>query len=174
MMIMIRLISSSSILLKLLLLSLIILISLSIKEAEPEDLDNIRDLVPFPNLFIIGTQKCGTTSLNKLLFEHPEICSEGVKEKHFYSEKGYRSHARIKDYMYEFAGCKKWQITVDATPSYVSIPEVTDRLNISYSADSLSKKKFILLLRDPVSRHYSEYQRVLRICFRIIDEDEEL
>ena len=38
----------------------------------------------------------------------------------------------------------------------------------------MSKKKFIILLRDPVSRHYSEYQRNLRICFRVIDGDKEL
>ena len=39
---------------------------------------NKKDLVPYPDIFIIGQQKCGTTSLNKLLFEHPQICSEGT------------------------------------------------------------------------------------------------
>jgi len=36
----------------LILLSLLILL-----KGELEDVDNIKDLVPFPNLFIIGTQK---------------------------------------------------------------------------------------------------------------------
>ena len=80
----------------------------------------------------------------------------------------------IKEFKFQYNNCKKWQITVDATPSYVSLPEVPDRINSSYSSLSLSKKKFVLLLRDPVSRHYSEYQRVLRICFRVIEGDPEL
>ena len=86
----------------------------------------------------------------------------------------YKSHSMIKEYKYEFNDCKKWQVTVDATPSYVSIPEVPERVKSSYSSPSLSKKKFVVLLRDPVSRHYSEYQRVLRICFRAIEGDPEL
>lgn len=80
----------------------------------------------------------------------------------------------IKEFKFQYNNCKKWAITVDATPSYVSVPEVPDRINSSYSSSSLSKKKFVLLLRDPVSRHYSEYQRVLRICFRVIEGDPEL
>lgn len=40
-----------------------------------------EDLTKYPDLFIIGAQKCGTTSLNNLLFEHRQICSKGVKEK---------------------------------------------------------------------------------------------
>lgn len=80
----------------------------------------------------------------------------------------------IKEYKSQFYDCKKWQVTVDATPSYISIPEVPDRINSTYSSSSLSQKKFILLLRDPVGRHYSEYQRILRICFRVIEGDAEL
>ena len=80
----------------------------------------------------------------------------------------------IKEYKFQYSNCKKWQVTVDATPSYISIPEVPNRINSSYTSSSLKQKKFVLLLRDPVSRHYSEYQRVLRICFRVIEGDPEL
>ena len=80
----------------------------------------------------------------------------------------------VKEYKLQYNNCKKWQVTVDATPSYILLPDVPDRINSSYSSSSLSQKKFILLLRDPVSRYYSEYQRVLRICFRVIDGDPEL
>ena len=80
----------------------------------------------------------------------------------------------ITEYNFQYSDCKKWQFTVDATPSYISIPEVPNRINSSYSSSSLKQKKFVLLLRDPVSRHYSEYQRLLRICFRVIEGDPEL
>lgn len=39
-----------------------------------------HDWLVVPDFFVIGAMKCGTTSLNKLFFEHPSICSEGVKE----------------------------------------------------------------------------------------------
>ena len=131
-----------------------------------------KDLVEYPDLFIIGAQKCGTTSLNNLLFEHKEICSKGVKEKHFYTESKYES--MVKDYLAEFEGCKANQLTVDATPKYVVGSEVAERIRASYKPETLAKKRFVLLLRDPVARQYSEYQRVLRICFRIIEGDKQL
>jgi len=133
-----------------------------------------RDLVPYPSLFIIGAQKCGTTSLNNLLFEHKEICNKGVKEKHFYSEKRYLEPLMVKQYLAEFDGCKSTQVTVDATPKYVVGSEIAERIQSSYKPETLAKKKFILLLRDPVARQYSEYQRVLRICFRVIEGDKQL
>jgi hypothetical protein len=133
-----------------------------------------EDLFPYPDLFIIGVQKCGTTSLNKLLFEHPQICNEGKKEKHFYSERDYLSASMLQEYRFQFSHCKQNQISVDATPAYASKPEAAERINSSYAHTTLSKKKFIILLREPVSRHYSEYERNLRICFRAIDGDEEL
>jgi hypothetical protein len=80
----------------------------------------------------------------------------------------------IQEYLSQYSKCKKNQITVDATPSYISKPDAAERINASYNSISMAKKKFIILLRDPVSRHYSEYQRNLRICFRAIDGDEEL
>lgn len=131
-----------------------------------------KDLVPYPDLFIIGAQKCGTTSLNNLLFEHKQICSKGVKEKHFYSENNYLDI--VKSYLAEFEGCKSNQVTVDATPKYIVGSEIAERIKASYKPESLAKKKFIILLRDPVARQYSEFQRVLRICFRVIEDDKQL
>ena len=131
-----------------------------------------EDLVKYPDLFIIGAQKCGTTSLNNLLFEHKQICSEGVKEKHFYSEHNYEE--MVAKYNKEFKDCKPSQLTVDATPKYVVGSEIAERIESSYTPESLAKKKFVLLLRDPVARQYSEYQRGLRICFRVIEGDKEL
>lgn len=128
------------------------------------------DKVPYPDVFVIGAQKCGTTSLIRLLYEHPAICSFGIKEKHFYSDEV--TDASYKSYLDEFSGCKKGQMTFDATPSYSFVEETPQRLKAAYSPASLAKKKFILLLREPTARQYSEYQRILRICFRFYENDE--
>ena len=34
----------------------------------------------YPDFFIIGAMKCGTTTLHKLLTDNPKICGEGEKE----------------------------------------------------------------------------------------------
>ena len=44
--------------------------------------------LPAPDYFIIGAMKCATSSLNALMVTHPEICSEGDKEKHFFDHVG--------------------------------------------------------------------------------------
>jgi hypothetical protein len=50
----------------LLFLSLLILLK-GERGLELEDVDNIKDLVPFPNLFIIGTQKVSSSSSSSSL-----------------------------------------------------------------------------------------------------------
>jgi hypothetical protein len=42
------------------------------------DNNNQADKSPFPDYFIIGAQKCGTTSLTRLLVEHPQVCYQNL------------------------------------------------------------------------------------------------
>jgi len=120
----------------------------------------------YPDFFIIGAMKCGTTTLHKLLTDNPKICGEGEKEKHFFDKTSFITkydNAR-KNYLAEFKDCKKDQLTIDASPDYISTAAVPERIVESYEADTLSRKRFILILRDPISRHFSEYQMRLRVC----------
>lgn len=124
--------------------------------------------IPFPDVFLLGAQKCGTTSLNQLLATHPQICRYGIKEKHFFTENEYLKEKYMRSFVNEFRGCEG-VVTMDATPSYIYYDDIPEKLRNFYTAKSLSSKKFILILRDPVSRHYSEYQRLIRGCFRVLD-----
>ena len=38
-----------------------------------------------PNFFIVGAARCGTTSLNRYLGQHPEIYLTPKKETHFFA-----------------------------------------------------------------------------------------
>ena len=81
-----------------------------------------KKFLPFPDIFIIGAQKCGTTTLNILLQQHSSFCNEGTKEKHFFSDdKAYSTNyqAHVAKFLNEFHGCNKSLLTIDATPSYV-------------------------------------------------------
>jgi hypothetical protein len=106
--------------------------------------------------------------LDNVLLRHPHVCNKGAHEKHYFSEKDYQRKRQI--YEDEYADCKSNQLTFDATPKYIFGTEIAERINRSYTRESLESKKFIAILREPVSRQYSEYQRLLRVCFRSIDE----
>jgi Sulfotransferase domain len=128
----------------------------------------------YPDIFIIGAQKCGTTSLNWLLYRHDSICNQGQKEKHFFSDKkaflnNYKEHVRY--YVNQFKECHGNRLSIDATPSYVWLEYVPEFIKLSYQKKDLARKKFLLLLREPVARLFSTYQRELRVCLRAYDEN---
>jgi len=133
---------------------------------------NNNDKTQYPDVFILGVQKCGTTSLNSLLEYNNKICNKDLKEKHFYSERNFT--ANYTNYDMKFIDCKRSQLTFDATPNYIFFDDTAINVKNSYTSLSLSLKKFIVLLREPVSRDYSEYQRTLRICFNLIDDSKKL
>lgn len=123
---------------------------------------------PPPHIFLLGAQKAGTSSLYTLLVFHKRICGLGLKEKHYFDDhflewtfKGYTTH---------FESCGQDQFTLDATP-YFSVWQAPVRLNQTYSADILRKKKFILILREPVAREFSNYVHRLRECDKLLKND---
>ena len=76
-----------------------------------------------------------------------------------------------KNYLKEFDDCKKGQYLIDSTPRYIAVDLVPMRIALSYTSEDLKKKKFILILREPIGRHYSEYQFRVRLCTDIFDKD---
>jgi len=125
-------------------------------------------LLNVPDIIMIGAMKAGTTSFHKLMVDKSfgKICQSGEKEKHFFNSKDYATHYRehVTYFKNEYKNCKAGQLTMDSTPGY-SVNDLTvGRIQESYSSEDLAKKKFMLLLREPVGRHYSEYQMMVRNC----------
>jgi hypothetical protein len=113
-----------------------------------------------PDYFIIGCPKCGTTSLQDLFRSNKGLCTFDHKESHYFD--------KLKNYN---VGPKFWQYRsrchhgyLDATPAYFATPEVPERMIESFTPLEAKKKKFILILRDPVVRAYSWYNHMLGIC----------
>jgi len=125
-----------------------------------------------PNIFIIGAMKAGTTALSDLMRKNQAICDKGEKEKHFFNGPDYKKkyHAAVKKYMEEFEGCGGDQLTLDATPGYSEKPNVNERMIESYSATDLARKYFIFSIREPISRHYSEYEMNIRFCLDTVGD----
>ncbi|KCV82322.1 sulfotransferase [Actibacterium atlanticum] len=113
------------------------------------------------NLFVLGVQKCGTTSLADLLNDHSQVFIPSIKETYFFNVDANFSKG-FDWFSAEFYGVQKAQRAKwrgDATPFYLGSKEAIDR--IAEYADS--DARFIVILRDPVKRAVSAYQHMLRL-----------
>ena len=64
-----------------------------------------------PNLFIVGSPKCGTTSLYHYLKEHPQICMSKEKELNYAEFSEYNPYIKnLKDYLSQWDHIKDEKI----------------------------------------------------------------
>ncbi len=112
----------------------------------------------WPNFFIVGAPKAGTTSLREYLIQHPEIFMSAKKEPKFFCSQEYRGpkifgHITNKeDYLKIFKNAKNEKIIGEATARYLSDPQAPSKIHqVSPHA------KILISLRDPVERAFSNY-----------------
>ena len=103
-----------------------------------------------PDFIIIGTQRGGTTSLYRYLAAHPEIGQASRKEVHYFDRYYENGHDW---YLAHFPERGEYRLVGEASPYYVFHPEVPKRI-----LAEVPRARFILLLRNPVDRAYSQYQ----------------
>lgn len=107
-----------------------------------------------PTFICIGVQKAGTCSLINYLNQHPDIFM--VKgEPHFF-DTTIPTTSTITEYEKKFITTKK--IIGEKTPSYNYLRFAIDRI-----FDYNPNMKLILLLREPISRAFSQYNMDLKI-----------
>ena len=116
-----------------------------------------------PSFLVIGAQRCGTTSLNDYLAEHPGILCATVKEVkyfHRYYEKGacwYRARfPLVTARNVERRRTGVTPVVGETTPDYLFDPRAPARV---HAFDP--RMKLIAILRDPVERAHS-HRRVER------------
>lgn len=110
-----------------------------------------------PNLFIIGSSKCGTTSLWNMLFQNSNVFMSDPKEPFFFSFRDYNK--RIDWYLSLFRTVTNEKIIGEATPIYsetILIPELPERL-YSFNPDA----KLIYIVREPIDRLKSVWRQTL-------------
>lgn len=107
-------------------------------------------LASFPFLFVIGVEKCGTTSLYRAMESLPEFNLTKEKESSFFRtqyEKG------ISHFESLFSDSFQGQAyNTDITPLYHRFPKVLRRIE-RFDAS----KKILIMLRNPVARAFSHY-----------------
>ena len=116
-----------------------------------------------PSVFIVGSQKCGTSSLAKLLDQNSEVCLSTPKEPNYYTgnyEKGLNWYRNC----FEDAG----KVLVDASTTYTMCPLSDKALNLKKGRaqqtgvprrirEDSPGARIIYIIRDPVNRLYSNY-----------------
>ena len=111
-----------------------------------------------PQIFLIGVPKAGTTWLSKILGEHPDISFSNPKEPNFIAfHKG--TFKRIKNepnwekYDSYFSG---EGLRIDGSIHAFACPLAPERI-----AEKFPNSKFILCLREPVSRTFSHWKMII-------------
>jgi hypothetical protein len=114
------------------------------------------EMIKQPDFIIIGSQKCGTSTLFKHLRKHPDIQLPKKKELHFFDE----NFSMGLGWYLQFFNKKDWPAPVctgEASPYYFFHPLAPYRI-----FNTFPDIKLILLLRNPVSRTYSQYHHMKR------------
>ena len=120
-----------------------------------------QNTVKVPNFIIIGSQRCGTTSLYTYLAQHPQILTPIKKEMDFFS---WHFDRGIDWYLAHFPPMPAGEqfLTGEASPSYFDSLEAPERL---YSA--FPEAKLIVLLRNPVDRAISQFYRLTDLNWEV-------
>lgn len=119
-----------------------------------------------PNFLGLGVQKGGTTTLQKLLEQHPGAYLPQAKELHYFS----LHYARGEDwYRQHFSAAENEQCIGEITPYYLFHPAVPGRIQAL-----LPQARLIVLLRDPVERTLSQYFHSRRLNLEPLGLEEAL
>ncbi len=111
----------------------------------------------WPNFFIVGARKAGTTSLYEILKDIPEIYMCPYKEPNYFNRKTIEDHHpmgkyRTKEkYLKLFKNVTKQKIIGEAS-AYL---RDSDAPNLIHQVSP--KSKILISLRDPIERAYSHY-----------------
>jgi hypothetical protein len=120
----------------------------------------------FPDFFVVGAPRCGTTSLCSWLAAHPRICFSKPKEPHYFTNLGGRAGGDLqRDYIDRcFAHRRPEHLRAgEGSVSYLYSPEAIERI-----LAIAPRARFIVMLRDPLDMLRSYH---LRLLF-LLEEDE--
>lgn len=130
------------------------------------------------DVFIIGAQKSGTTSLAALLKQNAQVCLSEPKEPNYYSVNYSKG-----DEWYRSCYSEINQVKVDASTTYTMCPFSEKSLVLKPGRDKLvgvpqrifdanPEAKLIYIIRDPVARMYSNYWHNVKYGYEKLSFDQ--
>jgi hypothetical protein len=121
----------------------------------------------FPDFYIIGAPKCGTTAVYKYLSEHPSVFLPSLKEPHYFASDltGYPRIRDLEAYLALFSDAPATAITGEASVWYL-FSEVAVRAIMKARPDA----RIIVMLRNPIEMAPSLHQQqVISLTEDILD-----
>jgi hypothetical protein len=111
----------------------------------------------WPNFFIVGAQKAGTTSLYFYLKEIPQVYMSPRKELYYFAPHAVQDDAwdvirDKKEYLKLFENARGYIAVGEATPIYLWDPDAPKLIH-----QTVPHARIIIILRDPIERAYSNY-----------------
>jgi sulfotransferase family protein len=110
----------------------------------------------FPNTFVIGAPRSGTTSLYEYLSTHPDVFMSPVKEPEFFS--GSSRHADLDRYLALFERAGDEKVRGEASTGYLAHPTAAIHLQ-----RCVPEARIIAILRDPADRAHSHFVHTRRM-----------
>jgi Sulfotransferase domain len=109
-----------------------------------------------PGFLIVGAQRCGTTSLAKALFQHPQVRRPFGRKGIHYFDVGYHHGMAWYRGHFPLAWPNASVITGESSPYYMFHPLAPQRI-----ATDLPGARLVVALRDPAERAYSAHAHEL-------------
>ncbi|EQD58442.1 sulfotransferase [mine drainage metagenome] len=131
-----------------------------------------RDRSPWPQFFIVGAAKAGTTLLWSRLREHPELFLPEKKEYHYFSEVQPSFQEKFviqavtdeKTYLRYFPQDRRSLLAGEASTSYLWEPQTARRIR-ACRPDA----RILILLRNPIDRAFSHYRMDVQLGIQPLD-----
>jgi len=103
------------------------------------------------NTLVIGAGRSGTTTICKLLEQHPEVCYSKIKEIHYFSIPDL--YKRGVDYFHSFFSDAESSAVIATADTYLLIDYDAIERIYAYNPNM----RIVVMLRNPVDRAYSSY-----------------
>lgn len=125
----------------------------------------------FPDFFIVGAPKAGTTALNHFLSKHPDVFMAPVKECHYFATDLTKSSKYVADldtYLWLFSEATTQKRVGEASALYLYSKAAPTAIKSFNSAAQI-----IIALRNPIELIYSYYSQNLYGGAEDIDDFED-
>jgi hypothetical protein len=116
----------------------------------------------WPNFYVVGAPKCGTTSVWAYLRKHPQVFLPSNKEPSFFLTTPLSTSpdcctGNLEAYRGLYRNANGYKAVGDASACYLWDPNVAARIH-----DVCPDARIVILLRDPVERAFSHYVMLVR------------
>ncbi|MGH8035658.1 MAG: sulfotransferase family protein, partial [Lysobacterales bacterium] len=119
----------------------------------------MTQLTGFPDFFVVGAPRCGTTALCRYLASNPQICLSRPKEPHYFARySGVSSAAKIqRDYIDRYFAHRgsAHRAVGEGSVSYLYLPGVITRI-LEFNPEA----RFIAMVRSPLTMLPSYHLRM--------------